>query len=266
MGTFAILSGFGSRAWRPQEITRVDNRTFGLSALALAISVLVALPAAAGAEENPVGFNGRAAFSFAESRGNTDNQAITGEAEVEYRTDGPWVYDGLFGFVTREEDSVRTEERYDFRATANYFWTADDYLFGRFVWRKDNFGSVREETVPSVGYGRVLIQNDKHSLKGEIALGYRFAELSDGTEEEGVAVTTGARYLWNLSETTDIFQNLLVQWSSDNTFVESETGLTTNLVGNLNGRVSYRVRHNTDVPVGTRNSDFLTTIGVEYKF
>ncbi|NHA15151.1 YdiY family protein [Thioalkalivibrio sp. XN279] len=244
----------------------MDNRIFRLSALALAISALAALPAAAGAEETPVGLNGRAAFSFAESRGNTDNQAITGEAEVQYRTDGRWVYDSQFGFVTREENNIRTEERYDFRATANYFWTPDNYFFGRLAWRKDNFGSVREETVPSVGYGRVLIQNDKHSLKGEIALGYRFAELSDGTEEEGVAVTTGARYLWNLSETTDVFQNLLVQWSSDNTFLESETGLTTNLVGNLNGRVSYRVRRNSDVPVGTRNSDFLTTIGVEYRF
>ena len=243
-----------------------------LSALALVAGALATVPVTAsaqgaeGAQEGPVGFSGRTAFSFAESRGNTDNQAITGEAEAMYKTDGRWVYDGKFGFVTREENKVRTEERYDVRATANYYWTPDDYFFGRLVWRKDNFGSVREETVPSIGYGRVLFRDDRHSLRGEIGAGYRFATLADGTDEEGAALTSGLRYLLHLSETTDVFQNVQVQWSSDNTFIESETGLTTQLVGNLNGRATYRVRRNSDVPVGTRNSDFLTTIGLEYRF
>ena len=244
----------------------MENKTIRLPSWLAAFAVLAGLPALAAAEEDTTGFKGRTAFSFAQARGNTDNQAITGEAEVEYLTGGPWSYDGKLGFVTREEDNIRTEERYELRASANYFWTPENYFYGRLEWRKDNFGGVREETLPSVGYGRVLIEREKHHLKGEFGVGYRFAELSDGTEEEGVMVSSGLRYLWNVSDTTDVFQNVLVQWSSDNTFLESETGLVTNLVGNLNGRATYRVRHNTDVPAGTRNSDFLTTIGLEYQF
>lgn len=244
----------------------MDNRVFRVPAWILVAGALAGLPVVAVAEEDGTGLKGRTGFSFAQARGNTETQAITGEAEAEYKTDGRWVYDGKLGFVTREENDVRTEERYEFRATANYYWTPENYLYGRLDWRKDNFGGVREEFVPSVGYGRVLIERENHLLKGEFGLGYRFAELSDGTEEESVLLSSGLRYLWNLSETTDVFQNLLVQWTSDNTFVESETGLSTNLVGNLNGRVTYRVRHNTDVPVGTKNSDFLTTVGLEYKF
>jgi putative salt-induced outer membrane protein len=169
-------------------------------------------------------------------------------------------------FVTRQESGVTTEERYEARGTSNYYWTEDDYVFGRLDWRKDNFGGVREEWVPSVGYGRVLIRNDRHDLRGEVGAGYRFADLSDGTSEEGGVISGGARYRWQISETAEFFQNALVQWSSDNTYVESETGLRTSIVGNLSARFSYIVRHNTDVPDGTRNSDFFTNIGLEYKF
>lgn len=239
---------------------------FRLPAQVLALGALAALPLGAVAEEDSLGLNGRAAFSFAQARGNTDNQAVTGDAELEYKTGGPWVYDARLGFVTREEDNIRTEERYELRATANYFWRAEDYFYGRIDWRKDNFGAVTEETVPSLGYGRVLLDTPQHSLNAEVGVGYRFADLQDGSREEGAMASTGVRYRWNITEATNVFQNLLVQWSSDNTFLDSETGLSTNLVGNLSGRVTYRVRRNSDVPVGTANSDFLTTIGLEYKF
>jgi putative salt-induced outer membrane protein len=231
-----------------------------------ALAALLASPVATKAEEGAPGLNGRVAFSYAEARGNTDSEATTGEAELEFVTSSPWLYEARFVFVHRAEDDDTTEERYSARVTANYFWTEEDYLFGRLDWRKDNFGGVREEWVPSVGYGRVLLNTPRHLLRGELSAGYRWADLADGTEEEGVALGAGGRYRWKISETTTFFQNLLVQWSDDNTLIESETGLSTNLIGNLDGRVTYRVRRNSDVPEGSRNSDFLTTIGLEYKF
>ena len=235
-----------------------------LVAAALALGSFV--HAAAAEEEPEVGLNGAVNFGFAEARGNTDTLSITGDTTLQYVTGGPWVHDGRFLFVTRQESGVTTEERYEARGTSNYYWTEDDYFFGRLDWRKDNFGGVREEWVPSVGYGRVLIRSERHDLRGEVGAGYRFADLSDGTSEEGGVISGGARYRWQISETAEFFQNALVQWSSDNTYVESETGLRTLIVGNLSARISYIVRHNTDVPDGTRNSDFFTNIGLEYKF
>lgn len=235
-------------------------------AVLAASGIVAASPTFAGDDETELGLNGRVAFSFAEARGNTDTRAITGEAAGEYVTGGPWLYDARLGFVNREESATRTEERYEFRVTANRYWTPDDYLFGRVDWRKDNFGGVREEWVPGIGYGRVLIRTDRHSMKGEFGAGYRFADLADGSREEGAALSAGIRYNWRISEGTRFFQNAQVQWSEDNTFLESETGLTTNLVGNLNARFTYRVRRNSEVPVDRQNTDFLTTIGLEYQF
>jgi len=240
---------------------------YGVAFAGAAVAMsLAGAPAMAQSEDSETGLQGRAAFSYAEARGNTDTLAITGESELKYLTDSPWQYDAKLGFVTREESDARTEERYEVILTANRYWTEHDYMFGRLSWRKDNFGGVVEEWLPSIGYGRLLIDLERHQLTGEVGVGYRFADLSDGTSEEGVALSGGARYTWQISESAQFFQNVLVQWTTDNTYAESETGLSTVIVGNLNARVSYRVRHNTDVPADTRNSDFLTTIGIDYKF
>jgi len=236
-----------------------------LLALAGLTGGLVA-PAVLHAEEVETGFGGQVGFGYAEARGNTDTLSVTGNADLQYVTGGPWLYDAKLLFVTREEASVATEERYEARGTANYYLTDGDYFYGRLDWRKDNFGGVREEWVPSAGYGRVLLDTDAHSLKGEIGLGYRFADLADGTSEESGVVSGGLRYGWQISPSARFIQNFLVQWSSDNTYAESETGLETTIVGNLAAKISYVVKHNTDVPAGNRNSDFYTTIGLEYKF
>ena len=238
----------------------------GIFVGAAALVMVAAAPVALQAEEPEVGLNGRVNFGLAESRGNSETLSITGDTTLQYVTGGPWVHDGRFLFVTREESGVSTEERYEARGTANYYWTEDDYSYGRLDWRKDNFGGVREEWVPSIGYGRVILRNERHDLRGELGAGYRFADLSDGTSEEGAMISGGMRYTWQISETAEFLQNALVQWSNDNTYIESETGLRTSIVGNLSARISYIIRHNTDVPEGRRNSDFFTNIGLEYQF
>lgn len=237
-----------------------------LLALIAALVAVSCPPAALGAEEPEPGLSGRTGFSFAESRGNTDTLAIGGDATLEYVTYGPWRYDAKLAFVTREDSDIRSEERYEARLTANRYWTDDNYVYGRLVWRKDNFGGVREEWVPSLGYGRVILRTERHDLKGEAGVGYRSADLADGTTEEGIALSGGLRYLWQISASAEFLQNVLVQWSQNNTYLESETGLRTNIIGNLSAKISYLVKHNTDVPEGLENTDFFTNIGLEYQF
>jgi putative salt-induced outer membrane protein len=234
---------------------------------AIVAIILAALGAGrAVAEDTETGLDGRVAFSYAEARGNADTRAVAGDSTLEYLTGGRWRYDAKLQFVAREEGETSTEERYEVRLTANYYWTEENYFFGRFDWRKDNFGGVREEWLPSAGYGRVILQTERQELRAELGIGYRFADLADDTREEGAAVSGGLRYKWNISETAEFYQNALVQWSDDNTYLESETGLRTSIIGNLSARISYQVKHNTDVPQGLANSDFFTTVGLEYKF
>jgi putative salt-induced outer membrane protein len=119
-------------------------------------------------------------------------------------------------FVFREEEDVTTEERYEARATANRYWTEDDYLFGRLDWRKDNFGGVREEWVPSVGYGRVILQNERHDLRGESAPATASRTWPTAAARKARRSAAGSRIVADL-EAAEFYQNALVQWSDDNT-------------------------------------------------
>lgn len=242
----------------------MKTRRFTL--VATAVAVIVAQPALAEENAPETGLKGRASLGYTQSRGNTDNLGISGDVEAEYKTGGPWVYDAKALFAKREEDKIDTEERYEAKGSANYFWTEDNYFYGRLQWRKDLFGGVEEEWLPSVGLGRILIDGGTHTLKGEIGAGYKFSTLADGTEDDGVAATGGLKYTWKISENAEFNQNLFTEWTQDNTYLESETALRTSIVGSLGVKLSYVVKHNTDVSPGTANTDFYTTVGLDYAF
>ena len=217
-------------------------------------------------ETEETGLSGKAAFGFTQSRGNTDNLGTNFDVAAEYKTAGPWTYDGRALFVKREEDGEDTDERYEAVGTANYYWSERMFAYGRLQWRKDLFGGVREEYIPTVGLGRILIDTGAHRLKGEIGAGYKFSELDDGTDEDNPVATGGLKYTWKISENAEFIQNVLAEWTQDNTYAESETALRTTIIGSLGAKFSYVVKHNTDVTDDKANTDFYTTVALDYAF
>jgi putative salt-induced outer membrane protein len=51
-----------------------------------------------------------------------------------------------------------------------------------------------------------------------------------------------------------------------NTYLESVSAVTARLVGQLALVASYTVKNNSDVPVGTENTDTFSAIALEYRF
>jgi putative salt-induced outer membrane protein len=217
-------------------------------------------------ETEETGLSGKAAFGFTQSRGNTDNLGTNFDVAAEYKTAGPWTYDGRALFVKREEDGEDTDERYEAVGTANYYWSERMFAYGRLQWRKDLFGGVREEYIPTAGLGRILIDTGAHKLKGEIGAGYKFSELDDGTDQDNPVATGGLKYTWKISENAQFIQNVLAEWTQDNTYAESETALRTTIIGSLGAKFSYVVKHNTDVTDDKANTDFYTTVALDYAF
>ena len=140
------------------------------------------------------------------------------------------------------------------------------FLFGRLDWRKDRFSSITEQFSQSVGYGRRLIDTDKHSLNGEVGIGARQSDLSDGTDESDTIYTGRLTYAWQISDTASFGQSLLLEAGSSNTFTESVTELKARLVGGLALVASYTIRNNSDGLPGTEKTDTRTAISLEYAF
>jgi len=110
------------------------------------------------------------------------------------------------------------------------------------------------------------------SLEG--GAGYRSQQEQDGFDVAGLLIEgertneVGLRghsdFDYQLNENVAFFNDTEIVWSSSDTYVWNEVGLTAQLFGNLAARASYRVDYHSNPPVGSVGTDTITRLGVVY--
>jgi putative salt-induced outer membrane protein len=237
------------------------------SRLAAIIALLIiAAPVIAAEQEAPVSpWAGKARLGYLATSGNTDNSNLNTAFEIGYSA-GSWVHAFDAAAIFATEDSATTAEAYAVGWKSERALSEVNFLYGRLDWRKDRFSGYDQQFAQTVGYGRHLIDTERHRLNGEIGFGARQSDLADGTEESETILTGGLYYKWILSETATFTQDLAVESGSTNTYMESKTALSARLVRNLALVASYTVKSNSEVPVGTEKTDTFTALSLEYAF
>ena len=210
-------------------------------------------------------WSGKAKLGYLATSGNTENSTLNTGFEVGYKS-GKW--DHLFNAaaINASENKVTTAEAYDANWKSERNFTDHDFMFGRLSWRKDRFGGFDTQFSQTVGYGRRLIDMDKHKLNAEIGVGARQSKLQDGTTDNETIFRGGMYYKWHLSETSLFSQDLTIEAGDKNTYLESVTALSARLVGNLALVASYTIKNNSDVPPLTEKTDTYTALSLEYTF
>ena len=210
-------------------------------------------------------WSGKAKLGYLATSGNTENSTLNTGFEVGYKS-GKW--DHLFNAaaINASENKVTTAEAYDANWKSERNFTDHDFMFGRLSWRKDRFGGFDTQFSQTVGYGRRLIDIDKHKLNAEIGVGARQSKLQDGTTDNETIFRGGMYYKWHLSETSLFSQDLTIEAGDKNTYLESVTALSARLVGNLALVASYTIKNNSDVPPLTEKTDTYTALSLEYAF
>ncbi|MDJ0905830.1 MAG: DUF481 domain-containing protein [Woeseiaceae bacterium] len=214
-------------------------------------------------EESP--WSGNVKLGYLAVSGNTESESLNSGFEVNYIKE-LWEHQLKAAAIYSTESSVTTAEAYDANWRSARKINDNDFLFGRLDWRKDRFGSITRQFSQSVGYGRRLVAREKHTLNGEVGVGARQSDLSDGSDESDTIYTGRLTYAWKISDTASFGQSLLVESGSSNTFTESVTSLRAQLVGSLAMVASYTVRRNSDVLPGAEKTDTRTAISLEYAF
>ena len=218
---------------------------------------------AAAEEESP--WSGAISLGYLSTTGNTETTSYNTKLGVSYESDG-WKHSLSAAAHGADESEETTAEAYQAGWKSEYSFTDHDFLFGTVDWRKDRFSGVDQQLTESVGYGRRLIDTENHHLSAGLGVGHRSADLADGTSESGVIGRGSIDYDWTWSETAGFGQNVIVESGSDNTYIESVSLVRARLLGDLALVLSYTVKHNTDVPVGSENTDKLSAISIEYAF
>ena len=217
------------------------------------------------AEEPEGPWSGKATLGYLATSGNTENSTLNTGFEVAYAVN-KWTHEFNAAAIQASESSVTTAESYDAGWKSERKIGDKDFLFGRLDWRKTRFGAFDTQFSQTVGYGRTLIDRDKHKLNGEIGFGARQSEAQDGTNSNETIGRGGLYYKWLFSETAEFRQDLTTEVGQDNTFYESVTAIKSRLIGDLALVASYTIRRNTDVPPTIEKTDTYTAISIEYAF
>lgn len=229
----------------------------------IALLVFVAPFVAAEEEESP--WAGKAKLGYLATSGNTDNSNLNAGFAVSYSADA-WKHSFEAVAINSTEGNTTTAEAYEAGWKSERSISENDFLFGQLDWRKDRFSGYETQFSQTVGYGRRLIDSEVHKLNVEIGVGARQSELIDGTDESESIIRGGLDYKWQLSETAAFTQVLTVESGSENTYTESVTALSAQLVGNLALVASYTIKNNSDVLPLIEKTDTYTAISLEYTF
>jgi putative salt-induced outer membrane protein len=233
----------------------------------LAVAVLVAPALGVAQEPEPPAspWAGKATLGYLATSGNTENSTLNTAVEVGY-TAGKWQHIANAFAIYASENEETTTEAYELGWKSERNLSDHDFLFGRVQWRKDRFGGYDTQLSESVGYGRRLLKTDKHLLNVEVGVGARQSKLQNGLEEDETIFRGGAYYTWKVSETAEFRQNLTTEAGSENTYLESVSALSAKVWGDIALVASFTVKHNTEVPPLTEETDTYTALSLEYTF
>lgn len=235
------------------------------SVLALALAS-TAMSGVAFAEETKDGWTGEASLTYILNNGNTEGETFGAKAKA-VRDYEKWRVTGKLEGLNQSNETGRTGEKYFASAKLDRKLDEDSYLFALLEHEDDRFSGFHYQTSFTAGYGQTVIDNDAHKLSLEGGPGYRRSEVEAGdhVEEEGF-VRGALDYKWTVSETSTLTEELSVEVGDESTITKSSTKFKTKINTQFSLTLGYDIKHNSEVPEGTKNSDSTTYVTLDYSF
>ena len=243
--------------------------TNSLKGLAVVVMLSVSVPLLAqdgGEEEKPEGWRGKGELGYVKTSGNTDTSSLNLALEFIYEKD-KWRHTLAGTMLKSSKDGETDADRWTARAQSDYKFSEKSYMFGSVRHDADEFAGYNPVTAFAVGYGRQLVDTGRQSLLGEIGAGYRLQKVADTGETENGAILTGRLdYRFKITESTELADVFLVEYGSDNTFLQNDLGLTVAINKAFGVKIGYQYRHNTDPPPGSDSTDQQFVTNLVYNF
>ena len=231
-----------------------------------AVGAMLLLPmGSAVAQDDEEGLSGQVALGYLATSGNSENENLSLNFGGDYYAE-VWHHNLKGRAVHASTADVTTAEAYGLAWQSDRDFGEKSYLYTRAAWDKDKFSGYDQQIRQVVGYGRHFIDNDRHELNGEVGVGLRQSDLRDGTSEDKSIARLRMDYAFQISETAEFTQEFAVESGSDNTYTESISALSADVWTNLAIVLTYTVKRNSDVPLGTVKKDTFTAVSLEYSF
>jgi putative salt-induced outer membrane protein len=209
---------------------------------------------------------GSASLGYLSTSGNTESTNANASFKTTWELDGPWQHDWTALAINARTNDVTTAESYTAGYKAQRDFSATSYLLFSGDWRQDPFAGYDQQVSETVGYGRRVLDSERHMLALEGGAGAKQTDLITGEKLDEAIVRGALDYLFAISETSEFSQKLLIEQGDENRYTESTSSLKTRIVGNVALVLSYVIKSNSDVPITIENTDRFTSISLEYAF
>ncbi|HHM06291.1 MAG TPA: DUF481 domain-containing protein [Gammaproteobacteria bacterium] len=237
----------------------MGKKNAGLACTAAAM-LGVALGAQAGV------WKGEAELGVVNTSGNTDTQKINARAKLETERE-KWRHIIKAEALKSSDNDKTTAERYELSGQSNYKFNEYDYLFGTLKYEDDQFSGYDYRLTAALGYGRRLIHRDNLVVDVEAGPGYRLSkEEATGDDISEAVLRAAGDLLWKISKTTQLTEELSTEIGEQSTVSKSVTGLKSQINGNFATKITFTVKHVSDVPAGVKNTDTETAVTLVYSF
>ena len=163
-------------------------------------------------------------INFIESK-LTDTETINLNIDVENTLDR-WKHKAGASWLRTVNDDVTSADRWELRGESQYSLTERSYLLGSLRYEDDRFTDFDYQATAAGGYGYRFIMTETTKLEGQIGPGFRQAKRrATGEKEENMIGRGAMNFEHKLTGTTLIYDRLLVESGSDNTFVQNALGM-----------------------------------------
>lgn len=244
------------------------SRKFGVLLLCLPLLAWSA-PTLKKAKKEEQGWDGSVQAGGVFNTGNAQQLNLNGKATVQYRHIH-WQGNAEVEGELNTSKGVTTAARVAFKGEAQYHFDKKNYTFFNIETVADRFATYDLNFIDALGYGRIIINDDRNFLSAELGPGSRQSRIS-GTQAYQVEaiLNVDMKYIRALSETTQFTQTANFDIGNQNTHTKLVSALKTKMSKNLALEISYTVENDTKIPVGsknTRKTDTITKLAVVYDF
>ncbi len=235
----------------------------------VAILCLASTPVYAGITD---GWSGEASLTGSNTTGNTDTTDVG--LGLKLKKDGDvWRHKFKALVDYGEVDGAQNRQRFSLGYQIDRDVNERLYLYGNADYYNDDFGAFQQGYFIGGGAGYKVILPEPVGWNLEGGVGFRSQESQGPTPpallplsvtDNEVALRGFSDFDYKFNDNVAFYNDTEIIWSSSDTYIWNEVGITATLAGNLAARASFRVDHHTDAPIGTENTDTVTRFGIVY--
>lgn len=191
--------------------------------------------------------------------GNTEERTVNFAGNIEF-TRNAWQYGFSLDGIYASSNEVTNGQRFYGVGRANYEFSEDSFFLARLSHEDDRFSGFDSQSDFTLSYGRGFLQGvGNMNLVLNAGIGIRWSRL-DGSDFDEPILRVAGEYEWVISPSASFTQELAMEYGTDSNIYRSDSGITTQVLENLSLRLSLRMKHQTEVPAGRKETDMETAV------